>query len=150
MTVFVPNLWERLCAAQEGSRAAEPSVSQPWQTKKHCLCLLQPGPQMPSTSGLVAPPWRIPVSKTELGRGKWPAAGYLRSLQMLPFLFPLTREAAGTDKPLPGVKPCPPFMLNRTHFALVWRQVVSSNLRISKMMCTSLLFSPVFLLPIMN
>lgn len=52
---------------------------------------------------------------------------------MLPFLFPLAREAAGTDEPLPGVKPFPPFMLNRTHFTLVWRQVVSSNLRIHKM-----------------
>lgn len=145
----MPNLWERLYAAQGGSRVAERSVSQHWQTKKLCLCLLQPGPQA-KHKWPGGTPWRMPVSKTELGRGKWPAAGYLRSLQMLPFLFPLTREAAGTDKPLPGVKPCPPFMLNRTHFTLVWRQVVSSNLRISKMMCTSLLFSPVFVLPIMN
>lgn len=35
--------------------------------------------------------------KTVLGRVKWSAAGYLRSFQMLPFLFPLTREGAETD-----------------------------------------------------
>ena len=68
-----------------------------------------------------------------LGTGKWSAAGYLRSLQMLCFLFPPAADGAGADKPLPGVKLFPVFMLNRTHFTLVWGQVISHNLRIAKM-----------------
>lgn len=117
-------LGKALCCTGWHQGHSELNVSQHWQTKKHCLCPLQPGPQMPSTSGLVAPPWRMPMRKTVQSRGKWSAAGYLRSFQVLPFSFPLARQGAGTDKPLPGVKPFPPCMLNRTHCTLVWRQAV--------------------------
>jgi len=52
---------------------------------------------------------------------------------MLCFLFPPAGDGAGADKPLPGVTLFPPFMLNRTHFILVWGQAVSRNLRVAKM-----------------
>lgn len=133
VTVFLSNLWERLYAAQEGSRVTLNCFTT--LTDKETLSvplaawLPNAKPNWPSGT----PMEDASEQKTVLGRVKWSAAGYLSSFQMLPFLFPLTREVAGTDKPLPGVKPFPRVMLNRVHFTLVQRQVISSNLRIPKM-----------------
>lgn len=77
-------------------------------------------------------PSTSPAAKPVLGSGERSAASYLTRFQMLCFLFLPPGGGAGAGYPLPRVKLFPLFTLTRTHFTLVWGQVVSCNLSIAK------------------
>lgn len=74
----------------------------------------------------------VHVSCRQTSAGERSAAGYLTRFQMLCFLLLPPGGGGGAGYPLPRVKLFPLFTLTRTHFTLVWGQVVSCNLSIAK------------------